>query len=96
MGRRHLLRPLDWLHDALIFENNLVTSKPPSFVSLFLALIPFTTICFTVSLWDRVYPFVFGLPFNLAWLLGSIVATPLFMWFAYRVESKRDGKETEQ
>jgi Protein of unknown function (DUF3311) len=73
-------------------KHNTVISKPPSILSLLLALIPFTAICFSVSLWDHVYPFVFGLPFNLAWLLGSIITTPIFMWFAYRIEDKRDNK----
>lgn len=67
-------------------------AKPPSFLSILLALIPFVSICFTVSFWDRIDPFVFGLPFNLAWLLGSILITPVVMWFAYRIESARDGE----
>ncbi len=35
-----------------------------------LASIPFLAICFSVPLWDRVYPLVFGLPFNLFWLIA--------------------------
>ena len=72
-------------------------SKPPSIWSIVLALIPFTAICFSVSLWDHIYPFVFGLPFNLAWLLGCILASPVFMWFAYRIENNRgDKRDTDE
>jgi hypothetical protein len=46
--------------------------------------------CFTVPLWDRIYPIVLGLPFNLFWLTLWIVLTPLCMWGAYRIESPRN------
>jgi hypothetical protein len=46
--------------------------------------------CFSVTLWDRLYPMIFGIPFNLAWLVCWIVLTVLCMWVAYRLESKRD------
>jgi membrane protein required for beta-lactamase induction len=39
-----------------------------------------------VSLWDRVYPMVLGIPFNLFWLILWLLLTPLCMWGAYRVE----------
>src|ERR1700682_2747900 len=47
--------------------------KRPSFGALFLGLIPFFAMCFSVSAWDRVYPMVLGLPFNLFWLLSWMV-----------------------
>ena len=59
-----------------------------------LGLIPFIAICFSVSLWDRVDPTVFGLPFNLFWLILWILITPLLMWGAYRFEVPR-RKKTE-
>ena len=65
-------------------------AKRPSPGSILLGLIPFTAVCFSVSLWDRVYPMVLGIPFNLAWLLCWIVLTSLCLWIAYRVESQRD------
>ena len=64
--------------------------KRPSFVALFLGLIPFLAMCFSVALWDRLEPMIFGLPFNLAWLLCWIVLSTLCLWAAYRVETKRD------
>jgi hypothetical protein len=44
--------------------------KKPSWGAILIALVPFTTVCFSVSLWDRVYPMVLGLPFNLFWLIS--------------------------
>jgi hypothetical protein len=61
--------------------------KRPSFGALFLGLIPFVAMCFSVSAWDRVYPMVLGLPFNLFWLLTWIVLTSLCMSAAYRLEA---------
>ncbi len=44
--------------------------------------------CFSVGWWDRVDPRIFGLPFNLMWLLGWIVLSSFCMWLAYRLESR--------
>jgi len=65
--------------------------RRPSTAAIALALIPFTAMCFSVSLWDRVEPMVFGLPFNLAWLIAWIVLTPLCMATAYRIEAARSA-----
>jgi len=67
--------------------------KKPSPGALLLGLIPFAAMCFSVALWDRVDPMILGVPFNLAWLIGWIVLTPLCMWAAYRVESARAKKD---
>jgi len=64
--------------------------KRPSLGSILFALIPFLAICFSVSLWDRIYPTVFGLPFNFFWLLSWLLLTPVCMWGAYRLEAPRD------
>lgn len=45
--------------------------------------------CLTVALWDRIYPMVFGLPFNLFWLMLWTVLTPVCLFCAYQVESSR-------
>lgn len=58
--------------------------RRPSRAALLLGLIPFVAICFTVPLWDRAYPIVVGLPFNLFWLILWIVLTPACMWGAYK------------
>ena len=62
--------------------------KRPRLPSLLLALIPFIAMCFSVPLWDRIYPIVLGLPFNFFWLTLWIVLTPLCMWAAYRIETR--------
>ena len=67
----------------------------PSAGALLLGLIPFAAMCFSVSLWDRIDPMLFGIPFNLFWLISWIVLSPLCMWAAYWVETarhKQDGK----
>jgi hypothetical protein len=63
--------------------------KKPSLAALLLALVPFTAICFCVPFWDRIYPTVFGLPFNFFWLILWLFLTPLCMWGAYLLEAPR-------
>jgi Protein of unknown function (DUF3311) len=66
--------------------------KRPSFVAIFLALLPFFAMCFSVSAWDRVNPMIFGLPFNFFWLLTWIVLTSICMSAVYRLEASRTSK----
>jgi hypothetical protein len=68
--------------------------KRPSFGALLLGLIPFLAMCFSVSAWDRIYPMVFGVPFNIFWLLSWIVLTSVCMWGAYRLETTRISKDS--
>lgn len=60
-----------------------------------LALIPFAAMGFSVPLWDRIQPMVFGLPFNLSWLIAWIVLTPLCMAIAYRIEAARSAESRD-
>jgi hypothetical protein len=71
--------------------------KRPSLGAILLGLVPFAATCFSVGLWDRVYPMVLGLPFNFFWLISWLLLTPLCMWGAYRVEERRahDGRREE-
>jgi hypothetical protein len=66
--------------------------KRPSLRALVVALIPFCAICFSVSVWDRIYPMVFGIPFNFFWLLSWIILTSVCLWGVDRIESARMGK----
>ncbi len=70
--------------------------KKPSLGAILLGLIPFVGVCFSVSLWDRIYPLVLGVPFNFFWLILWIVLTPLFMWAAYRLEVRRDPEASQR
>jgi hypothetical protein len=67
-----------------------VTVKKPSTAALLLGLIPFAAMCFSVSLWDRIDPMIFGLPFNLFWLISWIVLSTVCMGCAYQVETERN------
>ena len=74
--------------------------KRPALGAILFGLIPFIAVCFTVPLWDRVYPLVFGLPFNFFWLILWLLLTPLCTLGAYRMEArsvpKSASKEAEQ
>jgi hypothetical protein len=48
-----------------------VRVKKPSVGALLLGMIPFIAMCLSVSIWDRVEPMIFGLPFNLFWLIAN-------------------------
>ena len=63
--------------------------KRPSLGAILLGLIPFAATCFSVALWDRVYPRVLGLPFSFFWLILWLLLTPLLMWGAYCLEEPR-------
>jgi hypothetical protein len=69
--------------------------KRPSLGALLIALIPFVAMCFSVPLWDRVYPMLLGIPFNMFWLISWIVFSTLCMWAAYRLEARRGKKDGE-
>lgn len=68
--------------------------RRPSAKAVLLSLIPFGAMCFSVPLWDRVDPMLFGLPFNLFWLASWIVLSSLCMGVAYRIEVARDNKDS--
>ena len=65
-------------------------------LSLLLALVPFVGICFSVPLWDRVYPLVLGLPFNLFWLIAWIPLTSLCLWGVYRITVRAEGNSADK
>jgi hypothetical protein len=67
------------------YNHRPVGVRKPSIGALLLGLIPFVAMCLSVSLWDRIEPMIFGLPFNLFWLVAWIVLSSLCMWAAYRV-----------
>ncbi|HXO63258.1 MAG TPA: DUF3311 domain-containing protein [Steroidobacteraceae bacterium] len=67
-----------------------MSRRKPSAVTLVLASIPFVAMCFTVPLWDRVYPMLLGLPFNLFWLVAWVMLSSVCLAIAYRLERARD------
>jgi membrane protein required for beta-lactamase induction len=68
--------------------------RRPSLGTILVALIPFCGLCFSVSAWDRVYPMVFGLPFNFFWLLSWIVLTSICIGMMYRLEAARTSRDS--
>lgn len=64
--------------------------RRPALSSILLGSIPFVAACFTVNLWDRIHPIVLGLPFNFFWTVSWMVLTPVCLWGAYRIETRRD------
>jgi len=67
--------------------------RRPSFAAILLGFIPFIATCFSVSLWDRIHPVIFGLPFNIFWLILWLFLTPLCLLAAYRIEGSRPAGE---
>ena len=64
----------------------------PARLSLVIATVPFAGMCFSVPLWDRVYPMILGIPFNLFWLMVWVPLTSGCLALAYRLESVRNGR----
>jgi hypothetical protein len=74
--------------------------KRPSVGALLFGFIPFVAVCLSVSLWDRLDPIIFGLPFNFFWLILWLLLTPLCLWGAYSLEMRSgnfsaDKKESD-
>jgi Protein of unknown function (DUF3311) len=63
--------------------------QPPSIGAIALGAVPFAGACLSVSLWDRIHPFVLGLPFNFFWLILWLLLTPVCIWGAYLWERSR-------
>ncbi|MDM0033653.1 DUF3311 domain-containing protein [Variovorax sp. J22P271] len=51
-----------------------------------LAVIPFVLILCGSLFAARVRPFVFGLPFFVAWTIGCVIATAVVMWLVFRLD----------
>jgi hypothetical protein len=64
--------------------------KRPSIGAILIGFIPFVGMCLSVPLWDRIYPRVLGLPFNLFWLSMWIVLSSGCMELAHRVEKRHN------
>jgi hypothetical protein len=68
----------------------------PSLSSIVLGLIPFVGMCFSVPLWDRIYPMLLGLPFNLFWLIAWILISSTCMAAAYGLEESREARRSRE
>jgi hypothetical protein len=55
--------------------------------SLLVASIPAIALVGGLPFVNRLEPTVFGLPFLLAWILGWVLVTPVFLYVAYRAST---------
>jgi len=51
-----------------------------------LAAIPVVLAIGGVAIANRVTPFIFGMPFFMAWVVGSVLITSLVMWMVYLLD----------
>lgn len=70
--------------------------NPRKILIVLLASLPFVAMCFSVPLWDRVYPMVLGLPFNLFWLMAWIPLSSVCLMFVYRLRKPESAAEDAQ
>ncbi|MCG6961725.1 MAG: DUF3311 domain-containing protein [Acidobacteria bacterium] len=68
-----------------------MTKRHPAW-AVVLALVPALALVAGLPFVNRLDPVVLGLPFLLAWILGWVLVTPLFLAVAYVLaEPKDDG-----
>ena len=58
-------------------------------MSLIVALTPAAAMVGGLPFVNRIEPLVFGLPFLLAWILGWVIVTPVFLGVAYYARNPR-------
>lgn len=59
---------------------------------LVVALVPAVALTAALPWVNRLEPRVLGLPFLLFWILGWVLATPLFLAVAYVLTGRRDDR----
>ncbi len=58
-----------------------------------LAAVPIVVMLAGIPFANRVEPYVFGLPFLMAWILASVVLTSAAMAVVYRLDRRREGQD---
>lgn len=66
-----------------------MTKRHP-LVALVLGLVPVVALVAGLPFVNRVEPVVLGLPFLLFWILGWVLATPVFLCVAYLLGGSQD------
>lgn len=59
-----------------------------------LLLLPLSALLAAPFVANRIEPFVFGLPWLLAWTVGSAVATALMLALVYWLDQRADARRT--
>jgi len=62
-------------------------------LSLAVAFVPALALVAGLPLVNRLEPVVLGLPFLLSWILGWVLATPLFLAAAYLLAGRDSGRD---
>ncbi len=60
-----------------------------------LGLLPFLHATLGLVVANRVKPFVFGLPFFMAWIIGGVLLSALVMACVYRLDPANRGPQEE-
>jgi hypothetical protein len=60
-----------------------------------LGLLPFLHAALGLAVANRVKPFVLGLPFFMAWIIGGVLLSALVMAFVYRLDPANRGSQEE-
>lgn len=60
--------------------------------AILLGAVPFLALVLALPLVNRLRPMVLGLPFLLFWILLWVVLTPVCLWWASRLEERRDRR----
>ena len=58
--------------------------------SFLLGAVPFLMLVLALPWVNRIHPLILGIPFILIWILFWILLTPLLLFAADRLETKRD------
>ncbi len=62
-------------------------------LSLAVAFVPALALVAGLPFVNRLEPIVLGLPFLLSWILGWVLATPLFLAAAYLLARRDSGRD---
>jgi len=54
-------------------------------LALLIGAIPFVGLVLALPLVNRIHPFVLGMPFLLAWIVGWVALSPILLWLAERL-----------
>ncbi len=65
-------------------------------MALVLALVPVVALVGGLPFVNRIEPIVLGLPFLLFWILGWVLATPIFLGVAYLFVETNDDRAADE
>ena len=60
----------------------------PALLPIAIALLPVLALTAAIPLVNRLEPYILGLPFLLAWIVGWIILTPVCMFAVHRLHQR--------